>query len=138
MSEVILDMSDAAKKCKLLNRLKCLEGPHRITVVKYRPRRTDRQNRYYWPCFVQMFRDFLADQGQPITREEAHEFFKRRFLTREIVNPQTGEVMETTASTADLTTAEFNQYLDTIAAWLHDSFGMIVPEPNEYHIQEDE
>ena len=134
MSEAIINMSNEAKKFALLNRLKRLEGPHRISVVKYRPRRSDRQNRYYWPCFVRPFADFIRDQGERITDEHAHQMLKHRFLKRDAIDKRTGEVVgEYTKSTTSLDTAEFNEYLDQVAYWLSDMFGIMVPDPDDYH-----
>ena len=137
MSEAILNMSDTAKKYAMLNRLRRLEGPYRITVVQYRPRRSDRQNRYYWPCFVGPFADFLRDQGQQVSDDHAHDLIKRKFLHREATR-DTGEVIGAyTESTTQLDTAEFNEFLDRVAYWLHDMFGIVVPDPDDYHEAEE-
>jgi len=138
VSEAIINMSDTAKKYALLNRLRRLEGPHRISVVQYRPRRSDRQNHYYWPCFIKPFADFLRDQGEQVTDQHAHDLLKNKFLQREAVNPETGEIIGTyTESTTQLDTAQFNEYLDRVSYWLHDMFGIVVPDPDEYHETEE-
>lgn len=130
MPEQIIDMNDAVRRTQLLNVLGSLRGPWRVDWRKYRPRRSDRQNAYYWPCFVQQLGAYLRDQGEHYTDHQVHEILKHRFLRKS--GEVNGENVEYTQSTADLNTVEFNAYLDACAAWLADFFGIIVPEPSEY------
>jgi hypothetical protein len=51
----------------------------------------------------------------PVSAEEAHEFLKAKFLVRRITNHETGEALERVASTTELDTAQFNEYLDNVA-----------------------
>ena len=129
-------MSDPKKSTEFLNHVRRLKGVYRFDIRKYRPRRTDRQNSFYWPCFVHPFGQFLREQGQPVTDDEAHEILKHKFLKREVVDESTGEVMTFTGSTTKLDTKEFNEYLDNVAAWLHDFFGVVMPDPTDYHEQD--
>lgn len=128
MPEMIANMSDDALKARIINRIRQLEGRHRIDVTKYRPRRSDRQNRYYWPCIVKPFGDALREAGNDYTNHQAHEILKHKFLRRENINMATGEVLAFTESTANLDTSEFNEYLDRCAAWLA-GLGIEVPDP---------
>lgn len=132
MPEAIIDMSNARESSQFLNGLRRLRGKHRFEFVRYRPRRSDRQNKYYWPCFVVPFADFLRDQGEQVTDLQAHELLKHKFLRQTVVDKRTGEAMDYTRSTTELDTAEFNRFLDDCAAWLADMFGIIVPEPDAY------
>jgi hypothetical protein len=139
--ELIIDRSILAQVRTALDLIRSIlmsgKGAIRIEIMEHRPRRTDRQNRYYWPCFVQPLADFLREQGDLTEDEEAHELIKAKFLRKTIVNKKTGEVMEYVGSTTDLTTKEFNEYLDRVAFWLADMFGIVVPDPNVYHERED-
>ena len=131
MDERILNLSDPKQKAELYGLIGGLRGPHRVSWCRHRPRRTDRQNRYYWPCFVKPFGDFLREQGEMVTDDEAHELMKAKFLRRSVVNPATGEVIgETVPSTTALDTSEFNVYLEQCAYWLADMFHIVVPEPD--------
>lgn len=128
--DILVNFSDEGPRRSLLMELSKLRGPHRISVCKYRKRRTDRQLRYYWPCVVQPFADFLRAQGENVTDDEAHEYLKLRFNGREIINPGSGEVVGTVGrSTGELDTSEFNDYVERCAAWLAE-FGVIVQAPN--------
>lgn len=137
MPETIVNMSDAKMKSRVLNRMRLLRGKYRIEVTKYRPRRSDRQNRYYWPCFVAPFAEFLRDQGEHVTDEEAHEILKHKFLRKTTIAPTTGEELEyVRPTTTTLTTSEFNEYLDRCAHWLADMFGIEIPDSTDYHERE--
>ena len=138
MKDQMIDMSSPQQKQIVLQHLRTLEGFHRVSIVKYRKRRTDRQNRYYHPCFVEPFADFLRSQGEAITNDEAHEILKFKFLRTTRVDRRTGEAMDYTRSSASLNTVEFNEYLDNCAAWLCSFFGIIVPDPSVYHEQQEE
>ncbi len=135
MAERIVDMSNAVHAAAFLNELKRLRGMYRVDIKRFRQRRSDRQNRYYWPCFVQPFAGFLRDQGENVTADQCHEMLRHKFLCRSVTDHKTGEALEFTASTTLLDTAEFNDYLDRCAHWLADMFGIIVPDPAAYHEQ---
>lgn len=129
-TELTIDLSNPREKALILSKIRELQGVYRIDIKKYKKRRTDRQNRYYWPCFVQPFADFLRAQGEPTSDDDAHEMLKMKFLRRS--KEVNGAIVEYTLSTTDLDTQEFNTYLDACAAWLHDYFGIQVPEPTIY------
>jgi hypothetical protein len=130
-------MSNPREKALLISKLRELQGMHRISVCKHRRRRTDRQNRYYWPCFVQPFAEQLQAQGEAISDDDAHEILKTRFLRKSVIDLKTGEAFEYVRSTTELNTAEFNQYLDQCAAFLADYFNLQIPEPSIYREQEE-
>lgn len=116
----------------------CKPGLWRIEICQHRQRRTDRQNRYYWPCFVAPFAKWLTENwGENYTAEQAHEILKARFLTVEKVDPNTGELFTFIRSTTDLDTVEFNRYLDQCGEFLATYCGFVVPEPSEYHEREE-
>jgi hypothetical protein len=129
----------------LLRRLRDAGKKVRVTVSEYRKRRTDRQNRFYWPCFVVPFAEWLRAQeqtgplGSLITDQEAHELLKFRFLRVTKYNPKTGEVLgDLVGSTTDLSTAGFNEYLDRCNNWLSKYCGFPHIEPKHYHEREEE
>ena len=134
---LVIDFNEEPDRAKLWRAMRGLRGRHRVEVALYRPRRSDRQNRFYWPAFVQPFAAFLREQGEGVTENDAHEILKMRFLRKTIVDEKTGEAMDYVGSTTTLTTSEFNEYLDRCAAWLADMFGFIFPDPYEYHEKND-
>ena len=134
VTELVIDFGEEAEKQTLWNALRRLRGQHRITIKAYRKRRSDQQNRYYWPCFCQPLADFLSEQGEYTTADQAHEILKSQFLKVTIEDEKAG-LLEFTQSTAGLSVDEFNEYLDRCSHWLFEMFGITVPEPEVYHLQ---
>ena len=131
MAEMIANMDDARLRSRIVNAIASKRGMWRIDVTRYRPRRSDRQNRFYWPCCVKPFGEFLREQGEAVTDQDAHAILKHKFLRKTV--EAGGERVDITRSTTDLDTAEFNEYLDACAAWLADMFGFAMPDPADYH-----
>ncbi len=148
MTEYIVNMSASNEATGFLNRLRRLRGVHRIDVVKHRARRSDRQNAWYWPCFVHEFGEYLRNQGENVTDEDCHEMLKFKFLQRSMPIPFDSDSafskdlaviakpLQYTASTTALSIDEFNDYLDHCAHWLEDMFGIVIPEPEAYHVKD--
>lgn len=135
MPELIIDMDDAVKRTKLINGLSKLRGPWRVDYRRYRSRRSDRQNRYYWPCFVHQLAAWMRDNGHDVTDDQAHEVLKHKFL-RQARKDVNGNELVYTLSTTQLDTTQFNEYLDNCARWLAEFCGIVVPEPDEYRERE--
>lgn len=131
--EFLVDFTSDLSKRRLWGFLRRLTGEWRFTVCRYRKRRSDRQNRYYWPVFVGSFARFLRDQGENVTDLEAHEMLKHRHLKTTKVCKSTGEAFDYVRSTTELTTAEFNEYLDRCAVFLAEYCGIVLPDPSDYH-----
>jgi hypothetical protein len=108
-----------------------------VSVSRYRPRRTDRQNRYYWPAFVKPFGNYLRAAKPYFTDEMAHEVLKRMFLEHSFCDEHTGQVFSFVRSTTTLNTAEFNEYLDKCAAMLATDCNIHVPPPSVYREREE-
>lgn len=107
--------------------------PYSIKIEPKRVTRSNRANAYYWACVVAAFHDFLRAQGESYTAEDCHEFFKCKHLLQSLVNHETGEVVgRAPRSTASLSTDEFCEYLDRCVVWLQDTFGIVVPQANDF------
>jgi hypothetical protein len=133
---LILNLSDRRAKQSLMAHLAGLQGEWRIELCRYRARRTDAQNRFYHPCLCKPLADFLTEQGQPTTMEEAHEILKHKFLRVSVVHPETGEFIgERTRSTTTLDVAEFSEYIEQCMAWLADTFGIVCPDPMTFGME---
>ena len=138
--EEIIDLSDAEKNRELRNIIAARRGVWRFELCRYRRRRTDRQNRFYWPCFCKLFSDWLSEtQGERVHPDVAHEIFKATFLRvpvcdsngEQLSDPQ-GDPLTRTRSTTELSVDEFNLYLDQCAGLLRDLCDIDVPQPNAY------
>lgn len=90
------------------------------------------QNGYYFGIVCAEYVEGAWDiQHRQVTRLEAHEELKANCNYREHVNEDTGSVMKEILSTANLTTVEFEEYLDRCRAFILEWFGRDVPLPNE-------
>jgi hypothetical protein len=136
-------MDDRAAKMRLIEQIQLARG---LYEVKLRPRRRTRtleQNAYYWAAFISPFADWLRREwGQPINLVQAHEVLKRAVMgVRELLHPETGEVIEVPLDTRFMDTEEFSVYLDQAALWLaawceiivlsSDMFAESAPEPSK-------
>lgn len=129
--KAVVDCDNAALRARLGAYVERLRGRQRIEIVRYRPRRSDRQNAYYWPCIVEPFAQWLSEHwGENFTADDAHAILKGRLLVREFVDPATGELFSRVGSTADLTTLEFSQYVDRAKQLLLEYCEIAVPPPS--------
>lgn len=117
---------------QLSEQIKELPGKHVTLTLSVREKpRSNNANRYYWGVVIPLITAFFRGHGNYVDDEDTHEFLKLRVgkLAQVIVLPD-GEVVKGLGSTAKLTTAEFEQYLERIRAWAAE-YSMIVPLPNE-------
>lgn len=104
----------------------------RITAEKLYSKRSNQQNRYYWGVVVNEFVDGMSEMwGEKITAETAHEMMKLHCNGKDVVNPETGEIMTIPQSTQELDTYDFEQYQERCRKLIFDYFGRTVPLPNE-------
>lgn len=112
----------------------------KVLVEQKRKIRSLPQNRYYFGVIVEEFRQAVFEQwGDDIGKQEAHETLKRHCNYEEICNRETGEVklgknnlpLILVKSTADLTTAEVEQYYERCRKLIYEYFNVQVPLPNE-------
>ena len=78
-----------------------------------------------------MVREGLIDVGYKISKEETHDFLKHKFLVKELVNEETGEILKSIGSTSDLTTSEFMDFIAEIQQWAAEFLGINIPDPGE-------
>lgn len=130
MARVLVNFSDTATKRQWLTKLGALSGPYWIDVAKFRKGRTLNQNAWYFGCIVRAFGEFLREQGEQYTDEDAHEMLKWKFLRESVTNKDTGEIIgERVKSTTKLDIEEMVNYCEDCRNWLAE-FGIIVPDPD--------
>lgn len=78
-----------------------------------------------------MIQDRLKDLGNEFTKEEVHEFLKSRFHFQELVNEQTGEVIQMPRSTTIMTKGRFADYIADIQRWAAQFLDIYIPDPGE-------
>lgn len=130
MTEMIVNFDEPRERANLVRTLSAMRGMRRVEVKMHRKKRTNPQNAFYWGVVLAAFVNFRHEQGEEFDAENAHEFFKLKFLRSTVVNTDTGELLGSTVrSTTTLNTSEFNEYLEKITAWMAD-YGIVVPEPS--------
>ena len=106
-----------------INNLEPEEGREFEVLVRiYKPRRSLEQNRYYWGVVI----DYMSRE-LGYTANECHEILKSELLPKKSVEFK-GSVRSVTASTSDLTTKEFGEYIDQCAVILA-SMEIALPAP---------
>lgn len=128
MDERLIDFGNPRERALFISETNRLTGLHRVTIIKYRKRRSDQQNKYYWSCFIAPFGQFLRDQGNDITDLEAHDALKLMFLRKTCINKNTGEAIDYVRGSSKINTFEFYEYLERVAAFLAEQCDIIVPE----------
>ena len=130
MWSILCDFDDATQRRTTLAHLVALRGRWRLTLTPFRVRRTDAQNAYYWAVIVELFYEFLRAQDWSISSPtDAHEILKSKFLTVDVVHPQTGETIgQRVRSTTELNVEQMSDYLERCRHWLQEFFGLVLPD----------
>ena len=90
-----------------------------IVIKKYVPKRTNRQNRYYFGCVV---RTICEETGSD--PDTVHAELKKMFLLIK------GGLIPIVGSTRKLNTKDFGVYLDKVILWSAEFLGIIIPPPD--------
>nr|DAI95369.1 MAG TPA: protein NinB [Caudoviricetes sp.] len=107
-------------------------GIYIITIKKVRRQRSNKQNGYLWGCAYPLLLKGMINVGWEFaTTEQIHEFFKGQFTSEQIVNKDTGEVVEIPSSTSEMDTVTFNTYVDKLREYASEYLGMELPEPDK-------
>jgi len=117
----------------ILNAIKSFENSDVIlTLEKPKKKRSSPQNRYYWGMLIPLMQSGAKDLwGEVWSIDKAHKFLSNKFVFHESVNQKTGEITNTTKSTTELTTTDWEVYMTEIRIYLLEDFDINAPEPNE-------
>jgi hypothetical protein len=102
-----------------------------LTICKKRKRRSLMQNAYYFGVVLPVVCKGLSDAGYKVSKESTHEFLKSMFNKKELVNEQTGEILQTIGSTTNITTVQMMEYFQEITIWAAEFLNVQIPQPNE-------
>ena len=109
-----------------------------IVVDRYREKRSNAQNRWYWGVAVPLVQLQLRDIGHQFGKEQTHEFIKYEVaqkdasvIVEETVIESTGEIIHRIKSTTELSTFEFSQFKDVLQQWAAEAMDLVIPDPNE-------
>lgn len=125
---LLIDFSKRTDKERLYETLKGLKpAVYKVELKVNRGERSLRQNSYYWGVVIKILSDYTGFEP-----DEMHEDLKNRFLKYYKVIKATGEERELAKSTSNLSTEEFEAYLDMIRRWAMIEHDVYIPLPNEY------
>lgn len=108
------------------------DGRVKLTVERTYNKRSTPQNAYYWGVLIAEFKEGYYDRlGEIISPDDAHGVLKLKCNSIEIVNEESGEVMNVPKSTTEMTTIQFEEYMEQCRRFIKEWFGRTVPMPNE-------
>lgn len=104
----------------------------RVRVIVEGKRRSQWQNNYYYGVVVELIRSAMSEEwGELVSKGEVHELLKQQCNWREKVNEATGETIKIPHTTTDMTTVEFEEYLERCRRFALEWFNLEIPLPNE-------
>ena len=101
------------------------DGEYRIEICKWRNKRSDLQNKYYWGGVIPILSEELGYENYE--KEELHEILKAKFL-KDFKNVGK-ERIDYSKSTTLLSTKEFMEYVDKIIRWAAQELNIYIPDP---------
>lgn len=103
-----------------------------IEAKRYHKKRSLSQNAFYWAAVVPAVRQMFEDNGEVMDDEEVHAYLKQHVgkMVKVVLQPD-GSRVRVLQSSKNLTTPEWETYIDCIRAWAG-GYGYKIPMPNEY------
>jgi len=106
------------------------DGRYRLIVEKYRKNKSNPQLGYLFACVYPLVLKALNGAGWEFTSlAEVDEYCKSMFSSKEVLNRNTGEVMDIPGLKRDMTTTEMMTYVDAIRNWSSEYLNTYIPEP---------
>ena len=106
---------------------KCSDWMYKVEISKQYKIRSLQENKYYFWIILKMLSDELWYEV-----DEVHELMKERFLTKiEKLKSDKRVKLKRTKSTSELTTQEFEEYLENIRVFASKYLNIIIPLPNQ-------
>lgn len=85
-----------------------------------------------WGAVYPILLDGLLDAGWEFTSvEQVHEFFKKLMAHEQVVNFDTGEIVEIPKSTATMDTQQFATYIEKLREYAQEFLNVTIPEPDK-------
>lgn len=108
------------------------DGKYIVERSRYN-KRSNQQNRYLHGLLIPEFKNALRDAGYDEVRtdDQAKEIMKNMFLKISTPNLNTGEAIEYTRHTSELTKAELNELIDAVIKFCAESLNYQIAYPNE-------
>lgn len=110
----------------------CLkDGDYVMEIKEKKKKRSNSQNSYYFGVIVTMVCLRFRDLGHDVDLQNTHDFLKANFNYKEIVKPETGEVLKIPLKTSELSTIEFSEYIERVIRFGAEFLDIQIPYPNE-------
>jgi len=121
---------------KIKSEMGKFEGQYvEISISPVKRERSLSQNSYYWGVVLPMITEEVAGKEQGRVDEEivqqVHEEMKIRFLSFEVESLVDKSKLTFTKATKELSTSEFESYLEQIRRFAKNELGINIPLPNE-------
>lgn len=116
------------EKQRMAQYVRSLKGDIDVSVKKRTKPRSSHQNRYYWGVVIEILSEYTGYE-----REEMHDALKMLFLRKPAHAPG---LPDTLRSTSDLTTKEFEDFLERVRRWATIELSVSIPLPNEINHHE--
>ena len=114
--EVLLDSPS-----RYLSEVRKLEGKQIEAIIRvYKSTRSNNQNSYYWGVILPILGGYFG-----YDTDDMHSALKYKFLRKGACD------IETVQSTTKMTTAQFEEYVETVRRWALTEWNVSVPLPNE-------
>jgi hypothetical protein len=127
--DTIQDFSTPAGKSYLARLATLPPGQYRVSVVRYRRRRSDEQNRFLFGVVYPSLAVGIKDTwGETWDSEKIHFFCKCMFHFEPVTNHATGEVIHMPKRSRSMATDEFSNFIEQICRFAAEEFGVVVPE----------
>ena len=110
------------------------DGRYRLRLERIYNKRTLPQNAFLHGVVIPEVRLGMIEAGYSpaeCSTESVKDFLKFRFAKKEIINVQTGEVLETIENTSDMSTVRLNEFIEEIRVFAAEYLNHEIPEPNE-------
>jgi len=115
----IFKLDDRTRFLKNCSGLK--DGKYQIQFKKYKNVRSNKQNSYYWGVVIETLAEEFGH-----TPDEMHDALKLKFLLKHQVGKP-----DTLISTADLSTIDFDRFIEKVKVWAASEYGVIIPDPGQ-------
>ena len=106
------------------------KGRYSLTVEKYRKNKSNPQLGYLFAVVYPLFLRHLNEAGYEFTNvDQVDAFCKSQFANQEIINRNTGEIINIPDLKRSFTTVSMMTYIDAIRNWDAEYLGGTIPEP---------
>lgn len=119
----------------ILNAIQHFEGKNVvITFSKPKKSRSNNQNAYYWGVVINLVQQGLVDATGELrsTNDIHYNILLPMFAPiNDIVNKDTGEVINERITSSAMTTTQFMEYIISIQQWAAEFLNINIPDPNQ-------